>query len=409
MVGSMGVGSHRLRGVVLAAAIAVLLGVLLPGLGSAGGPGKWTKLPSTGKSDGFDEAGVLRTPNGKLHVVWKVNLGLNKNNLRWATISPAGKVLAKGLVLSPSWMTVDVLPQLVPFGAGGVRVVFKGGLDTNPSNFFSAGSVYTATSPDGQHWTLPQVSLAQHTALNGTFAATAELDKTPVSAFGLNNTLWFHEGTDTSAPASVADGTVTQSAFGLTEQALATDKDGSVWMAWYRWSGAATQGVWVERILPTQTAPVKAPGSGLAAQDSNPRQQLAFVERKGGGLFLAYCAPSHTKPCAHIDLWKVGTSKARVVPGSKTGGAGRVTLSAGPKGRLWVAWFDFGKNVIHAVRTTPAGTAFGPVRTAKAPPKTFIFDTLKAEGSLARLDVAANILSTAAGNPIQIWQTQIKP
>ena len=408
MDGSM--GRAPLRRVLALVATALLAGTLMLGVAHAGGPGKWTKLPTTGKPDGFDEPGLLRTPDGKLHVVWKVHIGTNAENMRWATISQAGKTLASGKVLPTNWNTIDVLPRLVPFGARGVRVVFKGGQDTNPSNFFSVGEVYTSTSPDGQHWTLQHVSMSQHTVLNGGFAAATENNGTPVAAFGLNNTLYFHEGTDPNSPASSADGVVTaQSAFGRGNEALATDKNGSVWLAWFRWTDTATEGLWVEQILPSQGSPQKVPNSGVGPADSAPRQQVAFVARKGGGLFVAYCVPTSAKRCSQIDLWRVGSAKPKVVPDSKSGTPDVVAAASGPQGRISVAWFDFAKNVIHAERTNTTGTAFGPLRTAKAPPKTFIFNHLEAEGSSGRLDLVANILSTVAGNPIQLWHTQILP
>jgi hypothetical protein len=405
MDGSM--GRAPLRRVLALVATALLAGTLMLGVAHAGGPGKWTKLPTTGKPDGFDEPGLLRTPDGKLHVVWKVHIG-TKYNLRWATISQAGKVLASGTVLSPNWTSIAPTPELMPFGSKGVRVVFQGDLDTS-ANFFSTGSAYTATSPDGQHWTLEHVSLANHNVLNGGFSATAEPNGTPVAAFGLNSTLYFHEGTDPSAPAGSADGSVTQAAFGLEQESLTTDSDGSVWLAWYRYSDAATQGIWVEKILPSQGSPQKAPGSGIAAQSSDPRQQVAIVGRKGGGVFVAYCAPTKTKQCAKIELWKVGAGKAKIVPGSTTGSVAHATIAAGLQGRISVAWMDVTKNVIHAVRTNTTGAAFGPLRTVKAPPKSFVYDTLEAEGSSGRLDIVANIISSANGFPVQLWHTQILP
>ena len=64
---------------------------------------------------------------------------------------------------------------------------------------------------------------------------------------------------------------------------------------------------------------------------------------------MAYCSPTSTKRCAHLDLWRVGSSTAKVVPGSGTGNVTRVALAAGLQGRLSVVWYDAGKGVIHAV------------------------------------------------------------
>jgi len=404
----MGAEKHRLQRTVLVAVMAVVVGMLVPGLGHAGGPGKWTKIPTTGKVDGFDQAAMFRTPDGKLHVVWKVHLGANKENLRWATISQAGKLLASGNVLPSNWGTIDVTPHLMKFATAGVRVVFKGAQST--SGFFSTGSVYTSTSPDGQHWTLEHVSMSSHTVLNGTLAATAENDGTPVGAVGLNDALFVHVGIDPAAPAGVIDTTFTQpNTTAMLNQTLVTDTDGSVWMAWYRWTDEATQGVYVQKILPSAGPAQKAPSSGIAANLNAPLEQVALAARAGGGIFVAYCVPTKTKQCAQVDLWKAGAAKARLVPGSKTGGASRVAIAAGPQGRISVAWIDVTKNVIRAVRTNTTGTAFGPVRTVKVPPKAFVYDPLEIEGSSGRLDIVANVVSGATGFPIQLWHTQILP
>ena len=104
----------------------------------------------------------------------------------------------------------------------------------------------------------------------------------------------------------------------------------------------------------------------------------------------------------------VGSRRPLVVPRSGTGNAGRVALAAAPGGRLWVSWYDFGANRIHAVRTNPAASGFGPVHTVKPPPGTFIFNRLQAEGSSqGRLDIIVNVLLSKAPNPIELWHTQI--
>jgi len=95
------------------------------------------------------------------------------------------------------------------------------------------------------------------------------------------------------------------------------------------------------------------------------------------------------------------------VTGSSTGGAGRVALAAGPGGRLTVAWFDFGQNKIHVVRTNTAATQFGGVRTVSPPPQTVIFNGLQVEASSGRQDLIANATSTKPPNPVQFWQTQV--
>ena len=402
----------RLRvraGIAIAAGLAAVIGPagLGPaGLGPAsaavaGGPGAWTKIAVT--DSGFNQAGMLRTADGALHLIWRKRLQNGQFSLGWSTISLGGKLKASGLALS-KWTLLQGDPKLVP-DHGQIRLIFIGGQDTNLNNFFSKGSIYTEVSSNGKSWALVRGSLALHTVLNLDLGAVVEKDgATPVTTFGLNNVLYYHQGVDAAAPAAAPDGTAATGpvATGIAGNVLARAKNGSIWVAWF------DQGYWVRQILPSPAARLKAPSSGTAhSADNEPRQKVAFAARPGGGLYLAYCSPAPNKPCAHIDLWRVGSRHVMVVPGSRTGQAGKVSLAAAPGGRMWVSWFDFGSNTLHAVRTNKAVTRFGLPRSVKQPPATFIFDGLQSEGSSGRLDAVVNVLLNANNNPIEFWHTQI--
>jgi hypothetical protein len=124
---------------------------------------------------------------------------------------------------------------------------------------------------------------------------------------------------------------------------------------------------------------------------------------------MAYCTTSSSQQCAHVDLWKVGSSKPKVVPGSRNVSGARVALAASTNGRLWVAWYDGGKSVVHAVRTNTTGTSFGAGRTIKPPSHTSFFNSIQAQGSSGRLDVIANDTLSASSNPMGLFHTQVLP
>jgi hypothetical protein len=204
-----------------------------------------------------------------------------------------------------------------------------------------------------------------------------------------------------------ADGTATIGPVdtGIDGNVLARAKNGSIWVAWF---ALFDRGYWAKQILPSPGPAMQAPHSGTKhGPDNEPRQQVAFADRPDGGLFLAYCSPAPNVPCAHINLWRVGSSHVMRVPGSGTGHAGLVALTAAPRGRMWVSWFDSGTNLLHAVRTNRAATRFGVVRSLKPPPPTVDFNGLQTEGSTGRLDVIVNILNTNPPNPFEFWHTQI--
>jgi hypothetical protein len=246
-----------------------------------------------------------------------------------------------------------------------------------------------------------------HTVGVGNLAATNELNGTPVALFAGGRL--FHVGVAPNCPALNPDGTISPplgSAPG--NPALATDQsNGAVWAAWDQ--GFVKQGYWVDRILPSQSAPVEAPGSGAtSSQNNQPLEPVAITPRPGGGVYKACCTATSTQQCGHIDLWKVGSSTVKAVPGSHNSTRTRVALAAGPQGRLSVIWYDSTKNVIHAVRTNTSASSFGVVRTIKVPAKTFGFNSIQAQGSSGRLDVLiVDQLSTTSGFPIGIYHTQI--
>lgn len=81
-----------------------------------------------------------------------------------------------------------------------------------------------------------------------------------------------------------------------------------------------------------------------------------------GGVWIAYC--TNTNPCG-LRLWRVGAAKPIAVPDAY--GAGDVAISAGPDGRLWVAWSNAKSYDVSMVRTNRADTAFGPIETYATP------------------------------------------
>ncbi len=249
--------------------------------------------------------------------------------------------------------------------------------------------------------------MSSHTVLNDGLAAVDEANGTPVAAFGLNEVLYFHEGVDSSSPAATADGQrIRSTGSGSWGVNLARLNNGSVSMAWFQRFGTK-QGYYAAQILPSKTAPIKAPESGNKNQDNEPNQQVAFAARVGGDAYLAYCVPSKTKPCVHLALWKVGAAHAMTVPGSGSGNAALVSLAANPGGRMSVTWYDKVANVIRSVRTNPAASKFGVLRTVKPPGSESYIYRLQTEGSSGRLDIIINDLSKAGH--YELWHTQVLP
>ena len=383
--------------------ISLLWALVIPASSWAGGPGVWTKLATI--DDGGATFGMARTANGDLHLVWlKKRASNSTQSYGTSTISLAGKLLATGTAIS-GWMTLEHDPQLVTDGSG-LRLIFEG--NTGNSGCFAAASVFTATSANGTSWSLVNGSMDQHTVGVGNLAATTESDgTTPVATFAAG--ALFHVGVDTNCPAAASDGTApVATGNSPSNPAIVTASDGSVWVASYQ--AFQKQGYFVTRILPTAGPLLEAPGSAASAAHNNePLEPVALAARAGGGVYMAYCVASSSQPCVHIDLWRVGSSKAMIVPGSANTIGARVALAAGPQGRLAVAWYDATKTLIHAVRTNTSATSFGIVRTIKPPAGTSSFTDMQAEDSTGRLDVLINDQLSTTGSPVDLFHSQILP
>jgi len=403
------------RRIAVAAGIAVAAPSALGAASAAGaapltGSVAWTQV-SPGTRLGIASAGLLRTADGRLHVVWSSLDGSNSYSLHYTTLGAKAKKVNTGTVIS-KWSGVSAYPRLVAGPSGGLRLIFTGGNGHDGSRF-NLNAMYSAVSgAAGQTWTLAAGSLSQSKLIPLTDTAAAdEANGTPVAGWSAGAAFDYHVGIDPSTPAGAPDKSIGVGAGGdVVGPAMARESDGSVWAAWFNGSFASSQGYYVTRLLPSVTAKVKAPGSGGGKLANNqPFESVAFTARSGGGGYLAYCVPTKTVECGHVALWKAGSAKPLTVPGSSTGHASHVAIAAGPGGKLWVLWYDSGLNKIRVVLTNAAATSFGAVRTIAGPAGIIEFDGLQAEGSKGPLDVIALVVQDKAGATPTYWATELAP
>lgn len=392
----------------LAAALAgaLLYGVTAPGstaLGATGhrptaaergGVGSWTKISKNGVGIIY-EASMVRTGDGDLHVAYPRDLSGGGTTIGHTAIHTDGSIVRQNDVLVDGWSVMDRTPVIVD-GASGLHTLFGGQHDIT-SGFFDDGRMYMAdaTSDTGAAWTLPAQAVGlSHSAEASYGTGAVELaDGTPLAEFPLNNTLTWHVGTGPEA-----DSTYTSPKCCLYDTSVVRDGD-KVWVGWYQnGDTGATNGTFAMQIYPSLGTPIKAPGSSqtsLGSLASIETGRVALAARKGGGVYEAYCVgyPS----CDKIRVWKVGTDKTNDAPHSKY--VDEIALSAGPSGRLWVAWAD---NVpkVRAVRTGVNGLAMGAVQTLGVPRGHDAAYSVAVEGSRGRGDVVINV-----GDGF--WHTQV--
>lgn len=373
----------------------------------------WTKI-SQDIGFGFASAGVLRTGDGRLHVVWPEDVK-NVDSLHYSTVGSRAKLLSTGTIVS-HWAAISQFPRLVlaPHGLGqpSMRVIFDGA-DGKGGSPYNLGTFYSATaSSAGKSWTLMAGSLSRSESPPLTDdAATVLPNGQPVTAWSSVDALSYHLGVDPAVPAATPDVQIPLGpSGGLIDPTLVTNGGGQAWGAWFNSSGTDTMGYWADPIFTGTAGMVKAPGSGgKNLNNSQPEQPVAFAVRDGGGEYMAYCVPTKTLTCGHIALWRVGASKAITVAGSNGPQESKVALAAAPGGHLWVLWYSYRSNVIRVVRTNAAATRFGPVQTLAPPPHLFSFQGLQAEGSSGPLDIIALETQTGAQSSPAFFSAQILP
>lgn len=400
------ISHHSIASLGLTLSVSAALAVAAAGVpGAQAAPGhpaksttKWTKI-SKNTGLGIASPGLFRTADGRLHVIWPSHDGPGSFSLHYSTVGGQSKLLATGTVVS-HWGAIAMFPRLLPGKNGGLQLLLDGTEDSNPSNPYSSGSMYLATSNSaGKSWKLVPGSLAHSGVVPLTdFAGATEPNGTPVAAWDEVTSLAYHVGVDPSSPAASADQHLSIGAAGdLVDPTLVRISTGKIVAGWFNGSGNFNQGYWAAQIWPSQGPKMKAPGSGSAQANGQPEQPVALVARPGGGSYLAYCVATKIRHCGHIALWRVGAAKALTVPGSSSGSANLVTLTAGHAGHLWISWFDTGTNKISVVRTNTAVTRFGQVRTISVPGPVFEFNGLSSLGGSGPLDLIA--LEAVNGNP----------
>jgi hypothetical protein len=356
-----------------------------------GGVGRWTKISRSTVATSF-RASTTRDSTGVLHVIYPRTVTGGNTTLSHTALNTNGSIVRQNDVLADGWSTMDVSPIVLSQGTA-LRTVFVGMRDLT-AGFWSDNQMYDATSPDaGSSWALPAEVIGSDNNLAGLYGmgATTLSDGTPVTATPLNGTISYHVGVGTTpdshynAPSgSIYDVTLARSG-------------SQVWMSWFQ-SGTtpSTHGTFVMPIYPVAGSPSQAPGSSSNASSIS-TGRTALATRVGGDVFLAYCVGYPT--CTAIKLWKVGTSKVVSVPGSK--GAESLALSAGPSGRLWVAWYsNVGSPKMKAVRTGTTGLVMGAVRTVGIPRGTSGVYNVVVDGSRGRGDLVVN-----GGDAF--WHTQV--
>lgn len=362
-------------------------------------PGAWTVL---GLSQGGTTATVVHEANGNDLVAWEAPVAVNKQYYDAVELKPTG-----GMASAPTdvfggddWGSLDQTPTLVSQG-GQPLLILSGGRSTNGTDPYRSGCIVgDLLTPSG--WQLQPWSLSAD-CFTGHFGAT-------ITQSGILSAAWpggwdngygirYRIGVSSTIPATPDDQHVSSGPGNNLAVAEATETGSQdIYAAWARSfsNPASLDGLWAAD-LSKGSAPLQAPdtGTNVVAHQIEPAAIASPTNR--GGIYLAY--PNNAWPFTKVELWRYGDSTAVTVP--KSSNPTSVSLSAGPSGRLWVAWWSGQNGTVRVVRTNEAGSKFGPVETHAGPHgcKSDGNGTIKISGgSQQRLDVVMSCYDNLAAH-----------
>ena len=169
---------------------------------------------------------------------------------------------------------------------------------------------------------------------------------------------------------------------------LAADaKTGVLTVAWCDDSDRAN-GVMVQTVNPvdgtssgkrSMLAGSATPNEGRARRKCDANHRTAIVARHGGGVFVA--APAGYPKASSVLVWRLGTRNPLVLD-RNADEDGLVSLAADRFGRVWVAWYNSGKQSIEIRHSDATGKAFGSPMSLPIPGNTSgIFDLALSPGA----------------------------
>jgi hypothetical protein len=390
-----------------------------PTLAAAAPPlGQWTELSANLPQPLGGTPAVLQLPDGRAYVLW---LSHPKGSPLVQTyyvdsLSPYGTVTAgpASIFGTDYWQGLSWQPTLVAAGSAPL-VVFEGGRSTKKGDAYGADCVVGALGPTVP-WSLQTWSLTNPCGVVPPGGATALKGGAYSAEQVLGNHLFFmlHQEPgvppSTKLPRSASFALPYPTTAGHSAELTDAAGSGDVFAAWSQIFAKGGDGLYV-KDLSTNGPILKAPGSGQqSAEVFFPvwgNVALASTNTHSG-VFLAYC--SNTPNC-NVLLWRVGAAKAMTTPAVGLNGPGQASsdmaISAGPGGRLWLAWETAKDESISVVRTNETETAFGPVRTYPTPCWGYSPLIGLGGGSWGRLDVAVQCTVAKPKIAIKDFVTQV--
>ncbi|MGA8682672.1 MAG: hypothetical protein WB592_19505 [Acidimicrobiales bacterium] len=371
-------------------------------------PGKWTALSNNAAQPSSSPTVVWTDKAANATVLWYREIGTSSTfTYEAAVVGPDGSLVTHPYSIfgSSGWLGLSDKPALVAHGNTPL-VVFDGTRSFSSTDPYSHGCIVgaLASKPD---WT-PQAWSLSNDCYNPTNGGATETKTGELSAaWPGGEGVEYRLGTSGTIPATGTDGQIPVASANVGEVGEAADTAGNddVYVGWEQIFShpASADGYYVQDV--TSDGPVRrAPDSGTNSTNFlNLYSDLPITSTNThSGVFLAYCSNASSSTCSLL-LWRVGSAKALKIP--RSAGAYHVAISAGPDGRLWIAWYNQSTDTISTVRTNRSDTAFGPVEVYRTP---FCFEhglVGVSGGSWGRLDVALQCVNQSLRNEEYVTQS----
>jgi hypothetical protein len=375
-----------------ATAVAILGALVAATVAAAGAPGRWTPV-SVGGVRPSDVAGVARTPDGVLHVVWQ-RRGAQVSALWEATVAPDASTASEVAV-----------PQLAEPGAPALTTAPDG---TLRAFFFvraadAAGATLRfAARQVGGSWTVASDPFGQAAGADvPTVGGAASRDGTPVVAWTAGRQVRYRFGVDPASPATTVNA---GGCCAAGVQPAVDQVSGQAYVAWAT-NAKGGAGVYVQAIGRAGPARARLFATGSATPKRKaavlPEGPVALVSRPGApGVYLAYTIGyPKVRRLAVLEV----AARQRVLD-LRAPGAGHVALAPGPQGRLWLVWAR--ADEIYAARTNRSVSRLGAARRIPARQGAGRIDQIRGEGSAGALDLVVSF-ETRAG--VRFWHQQVLP
>jgi len=375
-----------MRSTLLILITAMVWVVTIPATASAAG---WRAL-SDHAGRYTDEAGLVRGPDGALHVVYLDERGSNDVGIKYRTLSSTG-ALSDPLDVIGSWDS-PTNPDIELIG-GVPTAIWSGLNDPTP---VASGELWMSTL-GGAGWN-PGVVIDA--------AKTAYLDNAS-TALDANGTLWTvfsqgvygmfgHMGTDPlTVDANYLIGTCCQNSGNIERDAIT----GALMLNYYS-NATGLDGYWSRQIAPTLEQPMLLPGQDPDESSIGHGARLAAAARTTGGVYSAYCdvAPSCTS--IRVGARQTAGLVYKFPRGVTDPSTNTIWTAAAPSGRMWLSYAT--KNAVYITRSNRTLTVWGPTQKLRLPGGvTNVYNTA-GNGSLGPLDLFANMETTGDKNNLNV-------